>query len=389
MYLPIPLADGSTDSDVPDTSLLSAHEKEAIDLVLSLDRPSREGERMRSVLGGLAQGFDSMRRMGTIGEDEEEEEVAASSNANGSETKDIIDGASARVSELLLTLRDVIDSRVDYARAFVALGGLSLLLGGAAERSGQVPRAVRSTCLRVLADLVRLNRSVQYSLLDNEGIRALAAMYFNEVRNAAATTTTISICRHEADGGKIRGRIVQTMEAAICGHAGAERMFCESADARRVLESGIGMHNAADDSMPPPAALRRQSLKFLCELLGPVGQRCRQSYPQRIAVFAPALTYMAENMLDDATEPDWECRELSITILRHVVRSCAEGREVVSEMKEVIVTTGLRRMEEMRSLHRQNSNASETERADEELYLWKQLIDELDKVVYSKNIYGI
>ena len=123
MYLPIPLADGSTDSDVPDTSLLSAHEREAIDLVLSLDRPSREGERMRSVLGGLAQGFDSMRRMGTIGEDEEEEEVAASSNANGSETKDIIDGASARVSELLLTLRDVIDSRVDYARAFVALGG--------------------------------------------------------------------------------------------------------------------------------------------------------------------------------------------------------------------------------------------------------------------------
>ena len=375
MYLPIPLADGSTDSDVPDTSLLSAHEREAIDLVLSLDRPSREGERMRSVLGGLAQGFDSMRRMGTIGEDEGEEE-----------TPDI-DEASASVSELLLTLRDFVGERIDYARAFVAIGGLSLLLGGAAERDGHVPRAVRSTCLRVLADLVRLNRSVQYSLLDNEGIRALAAMYFNEVTDT--TAATISICQHEADGGKIRGRIVQTMEAAICGHAGAERMFCESADARRVLESGIGMHNAADDSMPPPAALRRQSLKFLCELLGPVGQRCRQSYPQRIAVFAPALTYMAENMLDDATEPDWECRELSITILRHVVRSCAEGREVVSEMKEVIVTTGLRRMEEMRSLHRQNSNASETERADEELYLWKQLIDELEKVVYSKNIYGI
>ena len=58
-------------------------------------------------------------------------------------------------------------------------------------------------------------------------------------------------------------------------------------------------------------------------------------------------------------------------------------------MKETIVTTGLRRMEQMRNLHRQNSNASETERADEELYLWKQLIDELEKVIYSKNVYGI
>ena len=79
-------------------------------------------------------------------------------------------------------------------------------------------------------------------------------------------------------------------------------------------------------------------------------------------------------MLDDATEDDWE-----ITILRHVATS---SWEVVSEMKESIVTTGLRRMEQIRRLHRQNSDASETERADEELYLLKNLIDELEKVVY-------
>ena len=33
-----------------------------------------------------------------------------------------------------------------------------------------------------------------------------------------------------------------------------------------------------------------------------------------------------------------------------------------------------------------NSNASKTERADEELYLLKNLINELEKVVYSNNI---
>ena len=46
-------------------------------------------------------------------------------------------------------------------------------------------------------------------------------------------------------------------------------------------------------------------------------------------------------------------------------------------------------MEQILSFHHQNSDASETERADEELYLWKQLIDELEKVIYSKNTYGI
>ena len=76
----------------------------------------------------------------------------------------------------------------------------------------------------------------------------------------------------------------------------------------------------------------------------------------------PTLTY---NMLDNTTEPDRECRELSIMVLRHLAKMCADGREVL-EMKESIVTTGLQRIEQMRRLHRQNSNASETERADEE-----------------------
>ena len=66
-----------------------------------------------------------------------------------------------------------------------------------------------------------------------------------------------------------------------------------------------------------------------------------------------------------------------------------DGRKVLSGMKESIVTTGLRRMEQMRNFYRQNSNAGETERADEKLYLWKQLIDELLNAVVFKNIHGI
>ena len=346
---------GSTDPDVPDISLLSDHEKEVIDYVMSFERPTREAERMMKVLGGLAAGFDAMKKMGTI---EEVDEATADDN---DDTPD-----SAKVSELLLTLRDFVGERIDFARAFVAIGGLSLLLGGAAERDGHVPRSVRSTCLRVLADLVKLNRSVQYSLLDNEGIRALATMYFNEVKDS---------CKHEADDGKIRSRITKTMEAAICGHPGAERLFCENEDARMVIESGIGMHSA-DEALPsPPAALRKQSLAFLCDLLGPVGQKCKD-YPHRIAAFIATLKYIAENMLDDATEDDWECREVAIKILRHVAKTEA-GRATVLGMKETIGGTGVKRMEQMRSLDRQNSNASETERADEELYQWKLLTEEL------------
>ena len=347
---------GSTDPDVPDISLLSDHEKEVIDYVMSFERPTGEVQRMMTVLGGLAAGFDAMKNLGSI---REKDDTTADDNNDAPD--------AAKVSELLLTLRDFVGERIDFARAFVAIGGLSLLLGGAAERDGHVPRSVRSTCLRVLADLVHINRSVQYSLLDNEGIRALATMYFNEVKDS---------CQHEADDGKIRGRIVQTMEAAICGHPGAERIFCENEDARKVIESGIGMH-AADETLPsPPAALRKQSLAFLCDLLGPVGQRCKD-YPQRIDYFSAALKYIAENMLNDATEDDWECREVAIKILRHVVKTEA-GRAVVLDMKETIGGTGVKRMEQMRSIDRQNSNASETERADEELYQWKLLTDEME-----------
>ena len=349
---------GSTDPDVPDISLLSEHEKEVIDYVLSFERPTREAERMMKVLSGLAAGFDAMKKMGTIGEEEDE----ADSTADDNDSPD-----AAKVSELLLTLRDFVGERIDFARAFVAIGGLSLMLGGAAERDGHVPRSVRSTCLRVLADLVKLNRSVQYSLLDNEGIRALATMYFNEIKDS---------CQHEADDGKIRGRIVKTMEAAICGHPGAERMFCENEDARKVIESGIGMH-AADEAIPsPPAALRKQSLAFLCDLLGPVGQKCKD-YPQRIDSFSATLKHIAENMLDETTEDDWECREMAIKILRHVTKT-ESGRVIVLSMKETIGGTGVKRMEQMRSLDRQNSNASETERVDEELYQWKLLTKELE-----------
>ena len=349
---------GSADPDVPDVSLLSDHEKEVIDYVMSFERPTREAERMMKVLEGLADGFDAMKKMGTISEEKGE----ADNTADDDDAPD-----AAKVSELLLTLRDFVGERIDFARAFVAIGGLSLLLGGAAERDGHVPRSVRSTCLRVLADLVKLNRSVQYSLLDNQGIRALATMYFNEVNES---------CQHEADDGKIRSRIAKTMEAAICGHPGAERMFCENEDARKVIESGIGMH-AADEALPsPPATLRKQSLAFLCDLLGPVGQKCKD-YPQRIEAFSGTLKYIAENMLDDATEDDWECREVAIKILRHVAKTEA-GRTTVLGMKETIGGTGVKRMEQIRSLDRQNSNASETERADEELYQWKLLTEELE-----------
>mmetsp|Transcript_2287 Transcript_2287/g.3832 ORF Transcript_2287/g.3832 Transcript_2287/m.3832 type:complete len:116 (+) Transcript_2287:450-797(+) len=60
---------------------------------------------MIKVLGGLANGFDAMKKMGTIGEDE-----AELSDDNDDETPD-----AAKVSELLLTLRDFVSERIDYA----------------------------------------------------------------------------------------------------------------------------------------------------------------------------------------------------------------------------------------------------------------------------------
>eukprot|EP00562_Extubocellulus_spinifer_P012551 CAMPEP_0178545222 /NCGR_PEP_ID=MMETSP0697-20121206/3528_1 /TAXON_ID=265572 /ORGANISM="Extubocellulus spinifer, Strain CCMP396" /LENGTH=423 /DNA_ID=CAMNT_0020177777 /DNA_START=4 /DNA_END=1275 /DNA_ORIENTATION=- len=356
---------GSTDPDVPDISELENNEKEAIDLIRGLDRPSREAERMTTILADLGRGFQAMKDLGTIVEDEDEEEEEESADKNG---KDPPPDAT-RVSELLLTLRDFVGERIDYAKAFVAIGGLSLLLGGAAERV-RIPRNVRSTCLRVLADLVQLNRSVQYSLLDNDGVRALAAIYFAEFVDAETNN-------NEGDDGKIRGRVVKTMGAAVCGHPGAERMFCTSPEARKVIESGVGMHQA-DESLPaPPVALRRQCLAFLCDLLGPAAAKRSSDYGKRVERFTPVLEYIAGTMLDDESEPDWECRELTIKTLRYVARN--ERGAINDSMKETIATCGAKRVEKMKALDRAESNASVSEQNDEELYLWKTLTESLEK----------
>jgi len=322
---------------------------------------------MTRILADLGRGFQAMKDLGTIVEDEdEEEEEEESADNNGKDPPP----DAARVSELLLTLRDFVGERIDYAKAFVAIGGLSLLLGGAAERV-RIPRNVRSTCLRVLADLVNLNRSVQYSLLDNDGVRALAAIYFAEFVDAETNN-------NEGDDGKIRGRVVKTMRAAVCGHPGAERMFCTSPEARKVIESGVGMHQA-DEALPaPPVALRRQCLAFFCDLLGPAAaKRSSSDYGKRVERFTPVLEYIAGTMLDDDSEPDWECREFTIKTLRYVATN--ERGAINDSMKETIGTCGTKRVEKMKALNRAESNASISEQNDEELYLWKTLTESLEK----------
>ena len=104
-----------------------------------------------------------------------------------------------------------------------------------------------------MADPVRLNRGVKYSLLGNEATRASGPW-------APCTSTRPGIpmppppqppqlplellFRHKADDGRIRGRIDQTMEAAIAAVPGPSICSARARTPGGVLENGIGMLSA-------------------------------------------------------------------------------------------------------------------------------------------------
>ena len=83
-------------------------------------------------------------------------------------------------------------------------------------------------------------------------------------------------------------------------------------------------------------------------------------------------------MLDDETEPDWECRERAIKILRYVAKS-DKGKCAVVDMKEMIGSAGDKRIQKMNELKRSESSVSVSEQTDEELYLWKTLTEAVQR----------
>ncbi|KAL7519272.1 hypothetical protein ACHAWX_004060, partial [Stephanocyclus meneghinianus] len=173
-----------------------------------------EGERMKEILRSLTEGVEGVLNESVVGREEEKK-------------KDI---SEDDMLEMFQELRDIVE-QIDYARAFMAMGGITFLLG-CATTEGSVPKSIRKASLSVLATMCQNNPPVQLNLLEAGHIPQLIQMFFD-----------YSPTGKNGDIGddSMREKVVQTLSASIRGHAMAEHIFCQNEQAKTMLRLGLGM----------------------------------------------------------------------------------------------------------------------------------------------------
>lgn len=241
-------SDGTTPSDVQP---MDEEKRAFLEKVMS-EGIIDEGERMKSILKDLTEGLEIM--LGT--------NVTADGGGGGESKHEekLKDLEEDDMLELLQELRDIVE-QIDYARAFMAMGGIPFLLGcatyQAAESSPErtIPKAIRKGALGVLSTMCQNNPPVQLSLLEYGHMPQLIQLFFDY--------TPGNDCGHDGDDS-IREKVVQALSASIRGHSMAEHIFCQNEQGKVMLQLGLGMQQKAPK---PSAQLRKRSLFLLRALL--------------------------------------------------------------------------------------------------------------------------
>jgi len=258
------------------------------------------------------------------------------------------------VVEFLWELNDIV-GQIDYARAFVAMGGLPFLLGCAKEREN-VNLEVRCTCLIVLATLAQNNPPVQNTLLDLNAVSSLTSLYFEEDNNC--------------NGQTIRSKIVQAVSCIVRGHARAEEMFCNQDKSREMIQNGLGIFqdgSAATTSELPCLALRKRCIFFLRALI------CSDySTRERIQKFTSCISKIIITYLDSNIENDLDVRENAISALMGLLEQ-KKSVNAILDQKDFIIQIGAARREQIKAM----ADNEEKDMAMVELDLWEMLIREL------------
>lgn len=321
-----------SDGTRPSTETMKPMSKEDIEFLEKVmkDGIIDEGERMKSILTDLTESLQSLKDGSPVpGEGE-------------TKRKELDED---EMSDLLLELKDIVE-QIDYARAFMSLGGIPFLLGCAAE-GGTVPHAVRAGALGVLATMCQNNPPVQLSLLENGHMPVLIQLFFDESTDA-----------------KIQERAVQALSCSVRSHSMAEHIFCKNDEGRKMIYEGIGM-KVREGQAPPPLALRRRCLFFLRALL-----TADDAEHDRVKLYRPAIHHVANNYLDDGSEPDAEIREMTLQFLTTIIIQ-QKGADIVLQLKDVIGTVGVQRISAIRELKK---GSEEREFAEVELEEWEQLL---------------
>lgn len=244
------------------------------------------------------------------------------------------------IESLLLELRDIVE-QIDYARAFSSMKGLPFLLGCAQERDA-VPRSVRTACLGIVATMCQNNPPVQLDLLHQGSIKILSELYRKEQEAGEETAA------------EIQAKIIQAMSANVRNHAMGEEVFCQVELARQVLASAL----QADG-----VALRKRALFFLRALV-----TSDNATRERVRLFNSSLAYIADHLLNDETESNFEIREMSLELLSQILEQRKSVNAVLSR-KDSLAALGVRRISVLRALE-----GEEREYAAVELEYWETLL---------------
>lgn len=124
-----------------------------------------EGKRMKAILAELTLALDPLLKKKFSNKKEKNTAV------------DEFHRKEEDLLELLFELQDIVE-QIDYARAFMSMGGIPFLLGCASERS-VVSSSLRQGCLGILATMAQNNPPVQETLLVSEnGLSVLGKLFF-------------------------------------------------------------------------------------------------------------------------------------------------------------------------------------------------------------------
>lgn len=285
-----------------------------------------EGERMKSILKDLTDGLEVMMMVGT---------GSSIDDADSNEEK-VKELGEDDMVELLEELRDIVE-QIDYARAFMALGGIPFLLGLATHINHGVavtnclPKLIRRGALKTMSTMCQNNPPVQLCLLENGHIPQLIKLFIEYTPGGGRDG------RNSDGDDDIRADVIQALSASVREHSMAEQIFCMNEEAKVMLELGLGMkqiitgRDSTKRNPKPSVQLRKRSSFLLRALL----TSDDATSDERHTLFEDIIVYVCTRVIDDEWEDDTEIREISMAMISMLLSMRLNGKQ--SEALKIIL----------------------------------------------------
>lgn len=336
------------------SSEMKPMEKEDVEFLEKVMREGivDEGERMKSILTDLTASLETM-----LGGDGSVPEATP-----GEEEEKRKELGEEDMLELLQELRDIVE-QIDYARAFMALGGIPFLLGcathDAADDRPAMPTSLRKGALGVLSTMCQNNPPVQLSLLEHGHLPQLLQLFLDNTP------------RDEGGGDDaVREKALQALSASVRGHAMAEHIFCQNEGGKAALQLGLGMQTQT--TAPKPSAPLRTRAMFLLRAL----LLADDATDDRHAQFQDVVSFVCTHGVDEGWEEDGNIREMGLVMLAQLLRRKAAANAILPHRDRL----GAAGVERIAAIRQMAEGSEEREYASLELEAWESLLVALAEV---------